>query len=321
MSKLKVIVLAVTLFLLSMSGVRAQQAPIFTNFTNSYAYINPGFAGLSEGVNLLGLYRQQWAGGFVNESGTSLAPTTFLLTGDMPIKALGGGISFSVMNDQLGYEKNTNVGLGYSYHFDLGGSTIGLGVSVSLLNRAVDFNQLIPGQPGDPLLNQLGEESGMLFDASAGLFWQIPESFYIGVSGINLFNTTGRTLGQSESAASFTTDRTLYLVAGYPFMFETMPTFKFIPSVNLMTNISSTQVNAGMKVIYNDLFSLGVNYRPQESIGLTVGLTIKDFVLGYAYDINTMGYNIPGSHEIALSYCFKLDTDRTPRDYRSVRYL
>lgn len=321
MSKLKVIVLAVTLFLLSMSGVRAQQAPIFTNFTNSYAYINPGFAGLSEGVNLLGLYRQQWAGGFVNESGNSLAPTTFLLTGDMPIKALGGGISFSVMNDQLGYEKNTNVGLGYSYHFDLGGSTIGLGVSVSLLNRAVDFNQLIPGQPGDPLLNQLGEESGMLFDASAGLFWQIPESFYIGVSGINLFNTTGRTLGQSESAASFTTDRTLYLVAGYPFMFETMPTFKFIPSVNLMTNISSTQVNAGMKVIYNDLFSLGVNYRPQESIGLTVGLTIKDFVLGYAYDINTMGYNIPGSHEIALSYCFKLDTDRTPRDYRSVRYL
>ena len=321
MSKLKVIVLAVTLFLLSMSGVRAQQAPIFTNFTNSYAYINPGFAGLSEGVNLLGLYRQQWAGGFVNESVNSLAPTTFLLTGDMPIKALGGGISFSVMNDQLGYEKNTNVGLGYSYHFDLGGSTIGLGVSVSLLNRAVDFNQLIPGQPGDPLLNQLGEESGMLFDASAGLFWQIPESFYIGVSGINLFNTTGRTLGQSESAASFTTDRTLYLVAGYPFMFETMPTFKFIPSVNLMTNISSTQVNAGMKVIYNDLFSLGVNYRPQESIGLTVGLTIKDFVLGYAYDINTMGYNIPGSHEIALSYCFKLDTDRTPRDYRSVRYL
>ena len=53
----------------------------------------------------------------------------------------------------------------------------------------------------------------------------------------------------------------------------------------------------------------------------TVGLTIKDFVLGYAYDINTMGYNIQGSHEIAFSYCFKLDMDRTPRDYRSVRYL
>lgn len=319
MPKLKVIVLLTFLFT-TVAGVKAQQAPIFTNYNNSYAYINPGFAGLSEGVNLLGIYRQQWYG-FTSTDGDEIAPTTLLITGDMPIRLLGGGISFSVLNDQLGYEKNTNVGLGYSYHLDMGGSVMGIGVSVSLLNRSVNFSSLVSGQPGDPLLNQLGEESGMLFDMSAGVFWQIPESFYIGVSGINLLNTTGQSLGESETAASFTTDRTIYLVAGYPFMFETMPTFKFIPSVNVMTNFSSAQLNAGLKVVYNDIFSLGVNYRPEESVGLTVGLTIKDFVLGYAYDINTMGYGIPGSHEISLSYCFKLDLDRTPRDYRSVRYL
>ena len=320
MSKLKAILLAIVLLVITVSGVKAQQAPIFTNYTNSYAYINPGFAGLSEGVNLLGLYRMQWSG-FTDNDGNEIAPTTFLLTGDMPIKALGGGISFSVMTDKLGFENNTNVGLGYSYHFDLGGSTLGVGASATLLNRSVDFTKLTPGQDGDPLLNQLGEESGMLVDLSFGLFWQIPESLYVGLSGINLLNTTGRSLGPDESAASFTTDRTLYLVAGYPFMFETMPNFKFIPSLNFMTNLSSAQINAGMKAVYNDIFSLGVNYRPQESVGLTVGLAIKDFVLGYAYDINTMGHNIPGSHEIALSYCFKLDMNRTPRDYRSVRYL
>ena len=319
MSKLKAIVLFAFL-LIALAGVRAQQAPIFTNYNNSYTYINPGFAGLSEGVNVLGIYRQQWAG-FVDSENNEIAPTTLLVTGDMPIRALGGGISVSVLNDQLGFEKNTNVGLGYSYHVDMGGSVMGVGVSVSLLNRSVNFGQLVPGQPGDPLLNQLGEENGMLFDVSAGLFWQIPESFYIGVSGINLLNTTGKALGDGQTAASFTTDRTLYFVAGYPFVFESLPVLKFIPSVNVMTNLSSAQLNAGMKVVYNDVFSLGANYRPQESVGLTVGLTIKDFVLGYAYDINTMGYNIPGSHEISLSYCFKLDLDRTPRDYRSVRYL
>ena len=319
MSKLKAIVL-VAFLLLTVAGARAQQAPIFTNYNNSYTYINPGFAGLSEGVNILGLYRQQWAG-FADTEGNEIAPTTLLITGDMPIRAIGGGISFSVLNDQLGFEKNTNVGLGYSYHLDMGSSVMGIGLSLSLLNRAVNFGQLVPGAPGDPLLNQLGEESGMLFDVSAGLFWQIPESFYVGVSGINLLNTTGKALGDDQTAASFTTDRTLYFVAGYPFMFESLQAFKFVPSVNVMTNLSSVQLNAGMKVVYNDLFSLGVNYRPQESVGLTVGLTIKDFILGYAYDINTMGYNIPGSHEIALSYCFKLDLDRTPRDYRSVRYL
>ena len=319
MSKMKATVL-IAFLLVAIAGVRAQQAPIFTNYNNSYAYINPGFAGLSEGVNVLGIYRQQWAG-FTDTDGNEIAPTTLLVTGDMPIRALGGGISFSVLNDQLGFEKNTNVGLGYSYHIDMGGSTMGLGVSVSLLNRTVNFGQLVTTQPGDPLISQLGEESGMLFDLSVGAFWQIPESFYVGVSAINLLNTTGKALGDDQTAASFTTDRTLYFVAGYPFLFESMPAFKFIPSVNVMTNLSSAQLNAGAKVVYNDLFSLGVNYRPEESVGITVGLTIKDFVLGYAYDINTMGYNIPGSHEIALSYCFKLDMNRTPRDYRSVRYL
>ena len=168
MSKLKAIVLFAFL-LLTAAGVKAQQAPIFTNYNNSYTYINPGFAGLSEGVNVLGIYRQQWAG-FKDTEGTEIAPTTLLVTGDMPIRALGGGISVSVLNDQLGFEKNTNVGLGYSYHVDMGGSVMGVGLSVSLLNRTVDFGHLIPGDPGDPLLNQLGEETGMLFDVSAGLF-------------------------------------------------------------------------------------------------------------------------------------------------------
>lgn len=319
MSRLKSIVLAIAFLVLSLTGLKAQQAPIFTNYTNSYAYVNPGFAGLSEGVNLLGLYRMQWAG-FVDNDGNDIAPTTFLLTGDMPIRILGGGISFSVMTDKLGFENNTNVGLGYSYHLDMGGSTLGIGASVSLLNRSVDFGKLVTTQGNDPLIID-GEQSAMMVDVSFGLFWQVPESFYIGISGINLLETISKTLGNGEAGASFTTDRTFYAVAGYPFQFETLPSFKFIPSVSVMTDLASTQLNAGMKVMYNDLFSLGVNYRPQESVGLTVGLTIKDFVLGYAYDINTMGLGVPGSHEIALSYCFKLDTDRTPRDYRSVRYL
>ena len=103
MFKLKHIVLFLAFLAISVTGLRAQQAPIFTNYTNSYAYVNPGFAGMSEGVNMLGLYRQQWAG-FVDSDGNDIAPVTYLMTGDMPIKALGGGISFSVMNEKLGFE-------------------------------------------------------------------------------------------------------------------------------------------------------------------------------------------------------------------------
>ena len=318
--KISHIVLIIAMLLSASVGLKAQQVPIFTNHANSYAYANAGFAGMSEGINLLGIYRQQWAG-FVDSDGNDIAPQTFLLTGDMPIRALHGGVEFSVMQDKLGFENNINVGLGYSFHVDLGGSTLGIGVAATLLNRTVDFSKLNPNNASDPILQGLGEESAMMVDANLGLFWQMPESFYVGVSVVNILETMSQALGEnSESSASFTTDRTFYAVAGYPFQFEDMPLFTFIPSVSVMSNLASTQLNASARVVYNNLFSLGVNYRPQESVGLMAGLTIKDITVLYSYDINTTGL-LPGSHEIGLSYCFKLDLDRTPRDYRSVRYL
>ena len=314
------IALTFVLVLTATAGLKAQQAPIFTNHPNSYAYANPGFAGMSEGINLLGLYRQQWAG-FVDNDGNSVAPETFLLTGDMPFRALHGGVGFSVMRDKLGFENNVNIGLGYSYHLDLGGSVLGIGLAGTLLNRTVDFSQLNPNNPSDPILQGLGEESAMLFDFNVGLFWQIPESFYLGFSVVNVLESMSQALSDNaETSASFITDRTFYAIAGYPFQFEDMPYLTFIPSVSVMSDIASTQLNASARVVYNNVFSLGVNYRPQESIGLLAGITIKDLTVAYSYDINTTGL-LPGSHEIGLSYCFKLDLDRTPRDYRSVRYL
>ena len=315
----------ITLFfalLLTGINVKAQQAPIFTNYSNSYAYANAGFAGMSEGINVLGLYRMQWAG-FVDPDGNDVAPTTFLLSGDMPFRKLHGGLEFSIMQDKLGFENNVNVGLGYSYHIDLGGSTLGIGVAGTLLNRTVDFSQLHPNQESDPLLVGLGEESDMLFDFNVGLFWQIPESFYFGFSVVNVLESMSQALNDNaETSASFVTDRTFYAVAGYPFQIEDIPYLTFIPSVSVMSDIASTQLNATARMVYNNLFSLGVNYRFQESIGLVAGVTIKDLTIAYSYDINTMGLGVvPGSHEIGLSYCFKLDLDRTPRDYRSVRYL
>jgi type IX secretion system PorP/SprF family membrane protein len=319
-NKIKHILLLIVVLLMT-RGAMAQQLPIFTQHNNSYAFANPGFFGMSEGINLMGLYRQQWAG-FVDPEGNDVAPQSFLFSGDMPLRALHGGVGLSVLQDHIGFENDVNIGLGYSFHMDLGGSTLGIGLAGTLINRSVDFSQLHPISDGDPLLVGLGDESAVLFDFNVGVFWQIPESVFVGFSVVNVLESMTKALNDNaESSASFVTDRTFYLIAGYPFQFEELPYFKFVPSVNLMTDISAWQLNASMKVVYKDLFSFGVNYRPQESVGLMVGLTIKDITVGYAYDINTMGPNIPGSHEIALSYCFKLDLDRNPRDYRSVRYL
>jgi hypothetical protein len=55
----------------------------------------------------------QWAG-FTDIDGNEIAPTTFLLSGDMPFTKLHGGLEFCIMQDKLGFENNVNVGLGYS---------------------------------------------------------------------------------------------------------------------------------------------------------------------------------------------------------------
>lgn len=307
------------MLLLVCNEIKAQQAPMFTNYSNSYAVINPGYAGLSEGVNILGIYRDQWSG-FKDMDGNRVSPRTLLFSGDIPVRFLRGGLALGIMKDEIGFENNVSVNLGYSYHFDLGAGTLGLGAAFNLVNRSMDFSKLNPLVSSDPFL-PTGEETSMLFDANLGLFWMVPETYYIGFSVTNLFESKGKELvGSAESSASFVGDRTFYLVAGFEYQF-TNSLFAILPSLCIMSDVASTQYNIGSKVMYNDRFWVGLNYRFQESVDIMAGIKIKDLQISYAYDINTLGLAVPGSHEVSISYCFKLDLDKHPRIYRSIRYL
>ena len=309
--------------MLAINVLKAQQAPIFTNFGNSYGVINPGYYGLSEGVNVMGIYRNQWTG-FKETSptgnGNVVSPRTFFVSADMPVRVLGGGIGLSVMKDQLGFEDNTALTLGYSYHLDIGMGTLGIGVALNMNNRNVDFSQANPLQGGDPAIPTSGP-SDMLLDMDLGWFYLVPERFYVAVSATSLLEAKGKALGdQSTSSASFVGDRTFCLVGGYEYQFDN-PKYRLNPSVMILSDIASTQINASARLWYNNKFNFGVNYRYQESIDLIAGFVIKGVEVSYAYDINTKGIGLPGSHEVAVSYHFKLDLDKSPRIYRSIRYL
>lgn len=317
MRKLRYIIMMI--FVAIGSTLMSQQAPMFTNYSNSYATVNPGFGGLSDGVNVMGIYRDQWTG-FKDMEGNAVAPNTMLFSGDMPIPLLRGGASLAIMKDQIGFEDNINVNMGYSFHLDLGGGTLGIGLALNMINRSVDFDKFIPTVDNDPMLPK-GEQDAMLVDANFGLFWQIPETFYVGISATNLFESKGKELlSSATSSASFVGDRTFYLMAGYEYQFNN-PVFKLFPSVCIMSDIASTQFNVGTKLLYNNKVWGGINYRFQESIAAMVGFKFKDIQISYSYDINTMGLSVQGSHEICVSYLFKMDLEKSPRIYHSIRYL
>lgn len=317
MRKLRYIIMMI--FVAIGSSLMSQQAPMFTNYSNSYATVNPGFGGLSDGVNVMGIYRDQWTG-FKDMEGNAVAPNTMLFSGDMPIPLLRGGASLAIMKDQIGFEDNINVNMGYSFHLDLGGGTLGIGLALNMINRSVDFDKFIPTVDNDPMLPK-GEQDAMLVDANFGLFWQIPETFYVGLSATNLFESKGKELlSSATSSASFVGDRTFYLMAGYEYQFNN-PVFKLLPSMCIMSDIASTQFNVGTKLLYNNKVWGGINYRFQESIAAMVGFKFKDIQISYSYDINTMGLAVQGSHEICVSYLFKMDLEKSPRIYHSIRYL
>lgn len=297
----------------------AQQAPMFTNYSNSYATVNPGFGGLSEGVNVMGIFRDQWTG-FKDMDGNKINPQTLLFSGDMPVRALRGGLSLAIMKDHIEFEDNVNVNLGYSYHLDLGPGIMGIGLSFALVNRSLDFGNYNPTNPNDPILPK-GEQTAMMVDGNFGLFWQIPEMLYIGFSVTNIFESKSKNLlGSSTTSSSFVGDRTFYLMAGYEYQFNN-PVYVLIPSLCLMSNLAITQINIGTKLQYNNKFWFGVNYRYQESVAAMVGLKFNDIQISYSYDINTLGIAVQGSHEVCISYLFKMDLDKSPRIYRSIRYL
>ena len=106
MHKLKYISFLV-INILAINVLRAQQAPMFTHFSNSYAYANAGFNGMSEGINLMGLYRMQWEG-FVDPDGNDVAPKTFLLTGDMPIRAIRGLQGYLYRTSRCGLSRSAS---------------------------------------------------------------------------------------------------------------------------------------------------------------------------------------------------------------------
>ena len=127
-------------------------------------------------------------------------------------------------------------------------------------------------------------------------------------------------MSDATSSASFVGDRTFYLMAGYEYQFNN-PVWKILPSMCIMSDIASTQFNAGAKLLYNNKVWGGINYRYQESIAAMIGFKIKDIQISYSYDINTMGIAVQGSHEVCVSYLFKMDLDKSPRIYHSIRYL
>ena len=296
----------------------AQNMPVFTQYEQSLMYSNPGFAGMGDGICVSGLMRQQWAG-FEDTDGNKVAPQIYLISVNSPIKALHGGLGGSIIQDKLGFENNIAINLSYSFHLELPFANLGMGLGLNLINKTIDFTKFKPAQSGDPVLNAV-TDGAMMFDADLGFFLQNP-NYYLGLSIKNLLELKGRNLSTSDNATlRYQTNRTFYLSGAYNFEMGSGD-FVISPGFMLQSDLVKTQMTVLATASIKEKFFAGLSYRILESVGVMAGVKIKGFRITYSYDIVTIKYGMPGTHEVGLSYCFKIKGDHSKTSYKNTRYL
>jgi len=311
-------VLSLIVFVGLQAGIKvfAQQPTLITHYMFTNMATNPAFAGGSGGINITGLVRQQWMG-WKDNDGNKSAPQTFLLTVDSPIRKLHGGLGGSISQDQIGAFKNIVLKLGYAYKMEAWSGDIAFGLQGSLLNISMDGSKFNPIVDEDPVLNALeGKTSDMSVDAGLGVFYNVPDKYYVGISAENILQTEGK-------KTHYKLRRTYYLNGGYQWTVPDYPAFEVLPSAQFMYDGAVLQLNASALVMYNNKFYGGLGYRLQDAVSVLAGVFIKGIHIGVAYDISTSAlhkYN-SGGLEVILNYCFKIDTDKFRKSYRNTRFL
>ena len=296
--------------------VKGQQPTLITHYMFTNMATNPACAGGKGGIDLTGLVRSQYMG-WKDPDGTKSAPQTFLLTADSPIRLLHGGLGLSISQDQIGYFKNIIVKLDYAYRMEAMSGDLSFGINGSLSNISYDGSKWKPIDTDDNFLtNRAGKQSDLSVDMGLGIFYNVPEKYYLGLSAENILQTKGKKTG-------YQLRRTYYLNGGYQWTVPDHPDFEVLPSIQFLYDGAAFQMNVDALVMYNNKFYGGIGYRLQDAVSILAGLYIKGVHIGVAYDIVTseMRHYNSGGLEILLNYCFKIDTDKYKRTYRNTRFL
>ena len=323
------------IFSLLTFGLFAQQDPQFTQYMDNIMLINPGFAGIKKSICLSTVMRQQWVGfksTLADGKTVKTNPQTYGVAVDMPIRFLHGGLGLSFISDKLGFEDNIGVNLAYSFHINnVGPGVLGIGVQGGFLNKKIDFSKFNPIDPNDPLImNSSDKQTTMMFTLAAGLFYNIPDKMYVGISSTQLLGNKMKF--QNASIDNSTLKRHYYITGGYHI--QVAPDWEIVPSVLIKTDFTSAQYDVTAMALWQKRVWAGVSYRVQDAVSIIVGALpfngpnasayLKSLRIGYSYDITTMALGksgrSSGSHEVTLGNCFHIPVVPKFERYLNVRY-
>jgi type IX secretion system PorP/SprF family membrane protein len=296
MKKVKHILFSCSLLLFS-SVLFAQQESIITIYKDQMNIVNPAFAGVDKETNLSVGYRKQWIG-------IDNAPETqTLVFGTSLGKNLGIGVS--AVNDKTFIEKQTFVGVDFSYKLKMSPETdLYLGLKAGGNFYEVNTSGLGTFNPvNDPALVSYSS-----FKPNIGVGALLKkETYYFSLSIPRLLNSVR---ARNEDAQTFVaTNRPhLYFSGGYEYDLETKSELVLKPSF-LMRYVNSAPVSIdyNLSMSFLKAFEIGTVYRSNDAIGGIARINIsKNLLFGYAYEATTRSdlSSRMNTHEFLLKYKF-----------------
>jgi type IX secretion system PorP/SprF family membrane protein len=193
-------------------------------------------------------------------------------------------------------------------------------MSVGFINFDLSGSWSPPETPasGDPYIPQEAVRK-IVLDLNFGIFYQIKDKFYFGISTTHINQPEIKYPGVTASFLR----RHYYATTGYNLRLLNSP-IELKPSVFAEFDGTKLQLSGNITGLYNKKFWLGVSYRNQDAIFPMAGVVlVNGLKVGYAYELSLskMITVSKGTHEVFLEYSFDIWKANKNYKYKSILYL
>lgn len=296
MRKVKIIMGASLLLMGSVAF--SQQETSFTAYRHHMNIVNPAYVGIDKETVLASTLRDQW-------TGVAEAPLTQAVSFGAPV-GKNTGLGVSVVDDKTFVEKQTFVGIDFSYKLminptlDLYFGLKGGGDFYSVNTSGLETYNI----QSDPALSSYSS-----FTPNIGLGLVLKnENYYVSFSVPRILsNNRAKT---EAGYAVFSKDRShFYLSGAYDFDISSSVTFlMFKPSV-MMRYVKEAPVSVDFTAMFEieKIFSIGAMYRTDQAFGVIMDFTLnKCLLIGYSYEWSTRSIlgRDNNTYELLLKYKF-----------------
>lgn len=270
----------------------AQQLPLYSQYMMNAFLLNPAIAGSVDYFPIRLTARQQWVG--IND-----APSTQALSAHYLFEYQKLGVGGYIFNDQFGPMSRIGIQACASYHIPLSGinSKLGIGLALKGFQFKFDESKLKAIDDADPALSY-STVTKFVPDADFGMYLY-NDKYFVGVSATQLVQLNIDFGDSSVDKNSII--RHYYAMGGYKFTLS--EDFDIEPSLLFKGTMQTPwQIDFNVKGYYKRMYWLGVSYRSSKDIVAMLGIKVKKYYLGYAFDytMSNIKRYTSGSHEILL---------------------